>query len=166
MQDFIETREAGGATDIRVNVPVLLPGYSAIGKFSPDQDQIATSVLATLYSIPNQMYRVARRSVDKLRKPDQSVHDAARFRNFEVVVTSKEVWYCPASPLLSKAQPPTVTLALSETAVSFQTVTDAMSELTIAGDVWHVHPEYAGDVRWALRRIADENPSYDITFDS
>lgn len=165
MKDFIETREAGGATDIRVNVPVFLPGYSPIGNVSTDGD-VASGLLATLYSIPNQLYRVIRRTMDRSRNPDQSVLQAAKFRNFEVVFTSIEVQYCPASPLLSKAQPAVATLPLSETAVVFHTVANEMSELTIATDLWHVHPEYAGDVRWELRRIADEHPDYTITFES
>ncbi len=166
MKDFIESREAGGASDIRVDVPVFLPGYSAIGKRSADEDTLAPSVLATLYSIPNQFVRVVRRRVNKARNPDESVYKAAELRNFEVVFTSTEVQFCPASPLLSKAEPPVSTLPLAETTVHFETRADAMSDLTIDGEVWHVHPEYAGDVRWALRRIADDYPEYNFTFGS
>lgn len=166
MEDFVATRVAAGETDVRIAVPVFLPGYSAIGTVSTEDDQIATSLLATLYSIPNQLFRIVKRTIDKSRKPNQSVHEAAKHRNFEVVFTGTEVHYCPASPLLANARPPTATRSLAEVSVVFETVANAMSHLTIDTDVWHVHPEYAGDVRWELRRIAEQGPAYDISFES
>jgi len=83
----------------------------------------------------------------------------------EIVITDTEILYAPTSPLLLKAYPPRGREAISGTSLRFETVTGGqMSKLMVGTNLWNVHPEYAGDVRWGLRRLADDFPEYDISF--
>ncbi len=164
MKDYVDTRRETTGLDIRLDIPVLLPGYSAIGKFNADPTQTISGLVATAYSIPSQIYRVTMRTFRKLTSPNRSVYEQASLRNFEIAMTDSEILYCPTSPLMLKAYPAVFTEPISGTSINFETVDDQMSKLTIGDDLWHVHPAYAGDARWALRRIADENPEFDISF--
>lgn len=164
MKSFVDARREATGVDVRVDVPVFLPGYAAIGKFGADPSETFSGLVATVYSIPSQIYRVTTRNVLKVTSPDRTVYQQASLRNFEIAMTDSEILYCPTSPLMLKAYEPTFTEPIAGTSINFETVTNKMSKLRIGDDLWHVHPAYAGDVRWALRRIADDNPSYDITF--
>lgn len=164
MKDYVDARQESVEGDLRADVPVFLPGYSAIGKFAADPGQPLSGCLATAYSIPAQMFRVAARSVRRLTKPNEPVYKQAALRNFEIAITDTEILYCPASPLLLRVYPPVERLALSDVQVRFETIENQMSRLIIGSEVWHVHPHYTGDVRWALRRISDEFPDYEMSF--
>ncbi len=164
MADFVEKRREATGVDVRLNVPVFLPGYAAIGKFGADPTETFSGLVATAYSIPSQIYRVTRRTIHKLTSPNRSVYKQASLRNFEIAMTATDILYCPTSPLMLKAYPPVFTEPLSATSINFDTMGDQMSRLKIGDELWHVHPAYAGDARWALRRIADENPAFAITF--
>lgn len=164
MKDFVDRRREATGVEVRLDVPVFLPGYAAIGKFGADPSETFSGLVATVYSIPSQIYRVTRRTFHRFASPNRSVYKQASLRNFEIAMTDSEILYCPTSPLMLKAYPPVFTEPLSGVSISFETVTDKMSKLKIRDDLWHVHPAYAGDARWALRRIADDNPEYNITF--
>ena len=163
MKDFVDARQGTVPGEVRIDVPVFLPGYAAFGKFKGDPaDNFA--IVATLYSIPSQLFRVPMRTINRFLKPNQLVYERAKLRNFEIVMTNSEIFYSPASPLLLKTYDPVSSQPISSTAINFHTVEDDFSQLAIGAELWHIHPEYAGDVRWALRRIANENPDYDISF--
>ena len=164
MKDFVEARQGTVPGNVQIDVPVFLPGYAAIGKFGADPSETIPGIVATLYSIPSQLYRVPMRTINKFLKPNQPVYQRAKLRNFEIVITETEIHYCPASPMLLKTYDPVHSEPISATAINFHTVEEQMSQLAVGESVWHVHPEYAGDVRWALRRIANENPDYAISF--
>ena len=62
--------------DVRIDVPVLLPGYAVFGKFKGDPaDNFA--IVATIYSIPSQLFRVPMRTINRFLKPKQRVYDRA-----------------------------------------------------------------------------------------
>ena len=165
MKDFIDARQPTVEDKIRVDVPVLLPGYSALGKFGGgDASERFSGIMATLYSIPIQPYRMIMRTINKVLRPTQPVYDQAKLRNLELVVTDTEIIYAPTSPLLLKTYKPCGRQAIADTAIAFETVEDGFSKLTIGQNLWHVHPEYAGDVRWGLRRLSDDYPDYNISF--
>lgn len=164
MKDFIDARQETIDDKVRLNVPVLRPGLGVIGKFGAEAGQRFSGFLITLYSIPAQPLRMLRRTINRVIKPQQPIYEQAELRNIEIVVTDNEILYCPASPLLLRTYTPLFTEEIADTSINFETVTDEMSKLTVGSNVWNVHPEYAGDVRWALRRLADDNPSYSITF--
>lgn len=163
MKDFVDARQGTVQGDVRIDVPVLLPGYAVFGKFKGDPaDNFA--IVATIYSIPSQLFRVPMRTINRFLKPKQRVYDRAKLQNFEIVMTESEIHYSPLSPLLLKTYEPVFSEPIAGTAINFHTVEDGMSQLAIGADIWNVAPEYAGDVRWALRRIANENPDYKISF--
>ena len=164
MKDFIDARQETIGDTVRINVPVLRPGLGVIGKFGAEANQRFSGLLITLYSIPAQPIRILRRTINRVIKPRQPIYDQAQLRNLEIVVTDNEILYCPASPLLLKTYKPITSEALDDTPINFETLTDEHSKLTVGSNVWNVHPEYAGDVRWGLRRLADDRPEYAITF--
>ncbi len=164
MKDFVAARQETVDAKVRINVPVLLPGHGVIGTFGSDPNQQFSGLLVTAYAIPMQPLRMLRRTINKVVKPNQPVYEQAKLRNFEIVVTSDEIHYCPTSPVLLKTYAPVETIPLDRTPIHFETVQSAMSKLTVGDEVWNVHPEYEGDVRWELRRLKDDEPRYDITF--
>ena len=164
MKDFVDARQETVDETVRVNVPILLPGRGVIGSFGADPEEQVSGVVVTLYCIPMQPLRILRRTINKFVKPAEPISSQATLRNFEVVITDTKILYCPASPLMVKTYPPKGREAIADTTLHFESMGTKMSKLTIGSHVWHVHPEYAGDVRWALRRLADDYPSYDISF--
>ncbi len=164
MQDFVDARTESLGTNVWVDVPVVLPGYGAIGKYGSEPDQPVGGLMVALATLVLQPYRMITRTVKKVASPNSSVYQRAQHRNYEVAITDDEVLFCPASPLLLRTYEPENRLALDTTSIHFESVQVKMSKLTIGGDVWHVHPEYVGDVRWALRKLKQDYPGYDITF--
>lgn len=160
MQDFVDSRKEALGEDVRVDVPVFLPGHGAIGKFGAKPDEPVPGIVMALASIVLQPMRMITRMV----KRGKGVYERASLRNYEVVITNAEVAFSPASPLLLKSYAVEERMPLESTPIHFESVQVKMSKLTVGTNVWHVHPEYVGDVRWALRRLAEENPSFDITF--
>ena len=164
MKDFVEARSEALGENVRVNVPVFLPGYGAIGKFGAEPDKPVAGIVVALSSLVLQPYRIVTRLLKNAAKPNSRVYERAAKRNYEIVITDIEVLYSPASPLLLKNYDIVERAPLGKTSLHFESVQVKMSKLTVGNDVWHIHPEYVGDVRWALRRLAEDYPSYDVTF--
>lgn len=160
MKDFVDSRKEAQGEDVRVNVPVFLPGHGAIGKFGAKPTEPVPGIVMALASLVLQPTRMLTRLV----KRGKTVYERASLRNYEVVFTTTEVGFSPASPLLLKSYDIEERSPLASTPIHFESVQLHMSKLTIGTNVWDVHPEYVGDVRWALRRLSDDYPSYDITF--
>ena len=164
MQDFVESRTEALGEKVRIDVPIFLPGHGAIGKFGAEPDKPVAGIVMALSSLVLQPYRMISRTVKNAAKPNTRVYERAALRNYEVVITDIEVLYCPASPLLLKNYDVAERQPLGQTPLHFESVQKKMSKLTVGSDVWHIHPEYVGDVRWALRKLLEDFPSYDVTF--